>query len=87
MAEPAEPVPPAQAAPAAPRSDHSPWNWLLLIPIVVPLLTPLYNYDSPRVFGFPAFYWIQFLFILLGVATTSLVYQMTKKRSAVSRDE
>jgi hypothetical protein len=63
-----------------PRSDRSPWNWLLLVPIVVPLLTPLYNFDGPRVFGFPAFYWIQFLFILLGVATTSTVYLMTKKR-------
>jgi len=23
----------------APRSDRSPWNWLLIIPIVVPVLT------------------------------------------------
>jgi hypothetical protein len=62
-----------------PRTDRSPWNWLLIIPIVVPLLTPLYNFDSPRLWGFPAFYWIQLLFILLGVTTTSIVYQMTKK--------
>ena len=71
MAEP-EPTP-------RPRTDRSPWNWLLLIPIVVPLLTPIYNFDSPRLWGFPAFYWIQFLFILLGVATTSIVYRMTKR--------
>jgi uncharacterized protein DUF3311 len=64
----------------APRSDRSPWNWLLPIPIVVPLLTPLFNHDAPRLAGFPAFYWLQFLFILLGVATTSLVYRMTRKR-------
>jgi hypothetical protein len=83
MAEPAEPVPSAQAAPTAPRSDRSPWNWLLLIPIVLPLVTPLYNFDSPRLWGFPAFYWIQFLFILVGVVTTSIVYQMTKKRRSV----
>ena len=63
-----------------PRSDRSPWNWLLIVPIVVPLITPFYNFDGPRVAGFPAFYWIQFLFILLGVATTSTVYLMTKKR-------
>ena len=63
------------------RSDHSRWNWLLLIPIVLPLLTPLYNFDSPRLFGFPAFYWLQFSFILVGVGTTSLVYQMTRKQS------
>jgi len=63
------------------RSDHSRWNWLLLIPIVLPLLTPIFNFDEPRLFGFPAFYWLQFSFILVGVVTTSLVYQMTRKRS------
>jgi uncharacterized membrane protein YhdT len=62
-----------------PRTDRSRWNWLLLIPIVVPLLTFLYNHDEPRLFGFPMFYWLQFAFILLGVATTTLVYQMTKR--------
>jgi hypothetical protein len=61
------------------RSDRSPWNWLLLIPIAVPLMTPLFNHDSPRLWGFPAFYWLQFLFILLGVATTSVVYRMTRR--------
>jgi hypothetical protein len=65
-------------SPAA-RSDHSPWNWLLAIPIVLPLLTPIYNFDSPRLWGFPAFYWLQFLFILVGVATTSFVYRMTRR--------
>lgn len=64
----------------APRSDRSPWNWLLVVPIVVPLITPLFNFDSPRLWGFPAFYWIQFLFIVLGVVTTSVVYLMTTKR-------
>ncbi|HET6533014.1 MAG TPA: DUF3311 domain-containing protein [Actinoplanes sp.] len=68
------------AAPEPKRSDRSPWNWLLLVPIVVPLMTPLYNFDAPRVGGFPAFYWIQLLFILLGVATTTVVYRMTKRR-------
>ena len=63
------------------RSDHSRWNWLLLIPIVLPLLTPIFNFEEPRLFGFPAFYWLQFSFILVGVVTTSLVYQMTRKRA------
>ena len=82
MAEPETP----KAVPAA-RSDRSPWNWLLIIPIVVPLLTPLYNHDSPRLFGFPAFYWLQFLFILLGVTTTTIVYRMTRKPAPEARDE
>jgi hypothetical protein len=62
------------------RTDRSPWNWLLLIPIVVPLLTVLFNASSPTLFGFPRFYWLQLAFIVVGVATTTLVYQMTKKR-------
>ena len=62
-----------------PRSDRSPWNWLLLIPIVVPLLTVLFNADSHAV-RLPA--------VLLAAARlhprsasarTTLVYQMTKR--------
>lgn len=74
MADPDTP----KAVPAA-RSDRSPWNWLLLIPIVLPVLTPLFNYDSPRLWGFPAFYWLQFSFILVGVVTTTIVFRMTRK--------
>jgi hypothetical protein len=70
-----------------PRTDRSPWNWLLLVPIVVPLLTPIYNHDLPRLFGFPAFYWLQFAFILLGVVTTSVVYRMTKRPERGPADE
>ena len=64
---------------ASERTDRSPWNWLLFIPIVVPLLTVLYNADAPTLFGFPRFYWLQLAFIVLGVGTTTLVYQMTKR--------
>jgi hypothetical protein len=76
MAEPASDV-----APAA-RSDRSPWNWLLVVPIVVPLLTPIFNHNSPRLWGFPAFYWLQLAFILVGVVTTSVVFQMTRRPTA-----
>lgn len=73
-----EPVAPDPPAPPA-RTDRSPWNWLLIVPIVLPLMTPLFNADSPRLFGFPMFYWLQFAFILVGVTTTSVVYQKTKR--------
>jgi Protein of unknown function (DUF3311) len=62
------------------RTDRSPWNWLLLIPIVLPLITVLFNASTPMLFGFPRFYWLQLAFIIVGVATTTLVYQLTKKR-------
>ena len=76
------------------RSDRSPWNWLLIVPIVVPLLVPLYNSVGPTIGGWPRFYWLQLLFVVLGVATTSLVYLMTRRssterqaaRDAIARD-
>jgi hypothetical protein len=63
----------------AERADHSPWNWLLIIPVVVPLLTVIYNRREPELFGFPFFYWCQLAFIVLGVTTTTVVYQVTKR--------
>lgn len=76
---------PATGQLAPHRSDRSPWNWLLLIPIVVPLLVPLYNANDPAVFGWPRFYWLQLLFVALGVATTALVYRMTRRSSGERR--
>ncbi|TDB89533.1 DUF3311 domain-containing protein [Actinomadura sp. KC216] len=77
---PSRPSPPPPAPPSGGRSDRSPWNWLLLLPVAVPLMTFLYNSDEPRLAGFPAFYWIQLAFILLGVSSTVVVYRMTRKR-------
>jgi hypothetical protein len=85
-------APPAGVAPR--RSDRSPWNWLLLVPIVLPLLVPLYDHVDPTLFGFPLFYWLQLAFVAVGVLTTSIVYRMTRRsaterraaRDAIARD-
>jgi hypothetical protein len=76
----AAPEPGARGTAPTKATDRSPWNWLLFVPIVVPLIPALFNADSPRFLGFPRFYWLQLAYILLGVATTTLVYQKTKKR-------
>ncbi|GAB3193626.1 hypothetical protein GCM10027261_09620 [Geodermatophilus arenarius] len=76
------------------RSDRSPWNWLLLVPIVVPLVVPFYNRVEPTLFGWPFFYWVQLLFVGLGVLTTVVVYRATRRspeeraaaRAAIERD-
>jgi hypothetical protein len=65
--------------PAGERADHSPWNWLLIVPVAVPLMTFLFNRREPELFGFPFFYWCQLAFIVLGVTTTTVVYQVTRK--------
>jgi uncharacterized membrane protein len=71
-------TPPERAGGTPARSDRSPWNWLLLVPIVVPLLVPLYNRVEPILFGWPFFYWMQMVFVALGVLTTALVYRVTR---------
>ena len=69
--------------PPAARSDHSPWNLLLLVPILIPLLTFLYDGVEPRLFGFPRFYWLQLAFIGLGIVCTAVVYRLTKRKRGV----
>ena len=64
------------------RSDRSPWNWLLLVAVVVPLLVPLYNRVEPTLFGWPFFYWVQLLFVPLGVLITVVVYRATRRSPA-----
>jgi len=63
----------------------SPWNLLLLLPFIV-LLTPIYNRESPALFGMPFFYWFQFAVIILGVLCTITVYRMTRKKPVSKAD-
>ena len=67
------------------RSDRSPWNWLLLVAVVVPLLVPLYNRVEPTLFGWPFFYWVQLAFVPLGVLATFLAYRATRRRPTAGR--
>ena len=81
---PTRPIP--SSGPAAPvaRTDRNPWNWLLLIPITLPLLTFVYNRETPTLFGFPFFFWFQMLFapvaVLAGVAAFYLARRSRSKR-------
>jgi uncharacterized membrane protein len=76
------------------RSDRSPWNWLLLVGILLPLIVPLYNKVEPTLFGWPFFYWFQLMLVGVGVITTVIVYRMTRRssvdqqaaRDAIARD-
>ncbi len=63
----------------AERSDHSPWNWLLLVPLVATLIPMLYNREYPDLFGIPFFYWYQLAAISVGVLTTLIVYRVSRR--------
>ena len=54
------------------------WYWLLVIPAVVPLLVPLYDRVRPTLFGFPFYYWFQFLLIPVAAALTTSAYLLTR---------
>jgi hypothetical protein len=57
----------------------------LLAPFVGLLWPPFYAKDDPRIGGFPFFYWYQFLWVLIGVAVTALVYLAATPRSRPRR--
>jgi uncharacterized membrane protein YhdT len=55
-------------------------NWLMLVPVVMLLVVPLYNRDTPRLFGLPFFYWYQLACIFVMIITITSVYLGTKVR-------
>ena len=73
--------------PARPRSDRSPWNFLLLVPIVLPLLTFLYNSETPKLFGIPFFYWFQMLLAPLAVLASVSVFYLTRRSQRAQRTQ
>jgi Protein of unknown function (DUF3311) len=78
------PLPPDARASTAgtgrPRTGRSAWHWLLMIPLLLPLLTPVYNRLEPQLFGVPFFYWCQLAFVGVDILVIALVYQVTKRR-------
>jgi hypothetical protein len=76
--EPDDNAAPPRSTGRAARSDHSPWNWLLLVPLVVTLFPPIYNSIDPTLFDIPFFYWYQLAAIGLSVIVTLLVYRKTR---------
>ncbi len=52
---------------------------VLLIPaIVLPLLVGIYSRTDPELWGFPFFFWFQFLLIPVAAILTTCAYLLTK---------
>jgi len=49
---------------------------LLLIPVVALMWVPSYARETPRLFGFPFFFWYQFLWVFLCSAMTWTAYKL-----------
>ena len=52
-------------------------SWLLvflIVPFLVLLFPPFYNFWQPEFFGIPFFYWFQMLWILITATITAILY-------------
>lgn len=72
---------PSDAAPPQRRRRLSTGTLLLValllgIPIVVPLLVPLYARLDPALWGIPFFFWFQFAVIPVAAVCTTLAYRV-----------
>ncbi len=56
------------------------WRWLLIVPLVLPLLVTFYNRMEPRLWGVPFFYWAQMACALIAMVAITLVFQLEKAR-------
>jgi hypothetical protein len=56
------------------------WKWclLLLLPYVGLLWLPFYAKAEPRLWGFPFFYWYQFLWVFITMFLIEFVYRRTR---------
>ncbi|HEX7645006.1 MAG TPA: DUF3311 domain-containing protein [Burkholderiaceae bacterium] len=53
-------------------------NILLLIPFLALLWVPFYNSVEPTLYGFPFFYWYQFLWVPITSIIIFIVYKADK---------
>ena len=58
---------------------------LLGIGIVVPLLVPLYDSETPTLWGFPFYYWFQFALIPVVSILTYLAFRISQVATARDR--
>jgi len=54
------------------------WYLLLLAPFVGLLFPGWYSTTDPKLFGFPFFYWYQFVWVIGAALITYLVYATTR---------
>ena len=55
------------------------WYVLLLVPFVALLWVPFYTRTTPKLFGFPFFYWSQFARVVATALIVWIVYVATRQ--------
>ena len=74
---PPTPSRPDQGPPPTDKGKMAIATVLLLIPIVALLWVPSYAKADPELFGFPFFFWYQFLWVFLCSGLTYTAYRLT----------
>jgi hypothetical protein len=59
---------------------------LLAIPLLALLIVPIYARSSPKLWGFPFFYWYQLLWVFIAAAFTEAAY-LVVRRSRSGRED
>jgi hypothetical protein len=59
---------------------------LLAIPVLALLIVSIYAKDDPQLWGFPFFYWYQFLWVFLASAFTWAAYKVIENARAGGDD-
>jgi hypothetical protein len=57
------------------------WYVLLIAPFVGLLFPGWYAQATPKLFGFPFFYWYQFAWVIAAALLTGIVYLLTRPGS------
>lgn len=63
----------------SPKKKFNAWYLLLIVPFIITLFPGMYAFDTPRLFGFPFYYWYQLVAVLISAALTGIVYAKTKE--------
>jgi hypothetical protein len=74
--------------PAPGRRATGPWlviAVLLGLGILIPLLVPLYDSEDPVLWGFPFFYWFQFLLIPIVSVMTYAAFRLSLRATREDR--
>jgi hypothetical protein len=61
-----------------PRPRRSRWVLLLLLPYIGLCFPIVYARSTPALWGFPFFYWYQFVWVILASALLAIVYRKLK---------
>lgn len=62
-----------------PTGTYAVCSALLLAPFVALLWVSSYAKDSPRLWGFPFFYWYQFLWVIISAVLTWIAYLLVRR--------